>query len=238
MINFGNMKMFLILGFVFASWVGCKTHSTDNAMEENITNPNARTYLALGDSYTIGTSIKYPNNYPNQIVKKLGEKGVDVDVKIIAQNAWRTDDLMRAIKRTDLDSAYDMVSLLIGVNNQYQHLPIETFESDFNQLLATAISYAGEDKSNVFVFSIPDYGYTPFGKNSGKVISSDLDRFNASIKRICAERQIDFFEITEISREVSDKPGMLASDDLHPSAKQYEAWVDPYLNQMLNKLAN
>ena len=103
-----------------------------------------KTYLALGDSYTSGTSIAFPVNFPNQLADSIHAlTGKTIAVKIVAQNAWRTDDLQRAIKRSDLDETYDLVSLLIGVNNQYQGLPLADFERDFRRLLDTAITFSG-----------------------------------------------------------------------------------------------
>ena len=113
---------------------------------------STKTYLALGDSYTSGTSIAFPVNFPNQLadgIKAVTGKGITV--KIVAQNAWRTDDLQRGIKRSDLDDTYDLISLLIGVNNQYQGLPLADFEKDFRRLLDTAITYSGKDQ-NVFLY--------------------------------------------------------------------------------------
>src|SRR5688572_9071044 len=123
------------------------------------------TYLALGDSYTIGESVAEQERWPVQLIARLKAKGKTYDTpKIIATTGWRTDDLSNAIWKEELKPGYDLVSLLIGVNNQYQGKSVEAYKPEFDELLRTAISLAGGDRRRVFVVSIPDYGYTPFGK--------------------------------------------------------------------------
>ncbi|MDA8886475.1 GDSL-type esterase/lipase family protein [Bacteroidia bacterium] len=194
-------------------------------------------YLALGDSYTIGTAIKSQEAFPHQLAESIeAEVGNKVNVRIVAQNGWRTDDLRRAIKRTDLDESYDLVSLLIGVNNQYQQLPVEDFKKDFIQLIDTAIVYAGLDKSNVFVISIPNYGVTPFGMPNKDATTKDLALFNSVIDSICLEREISFFNVTDISLGAENREDYRAKDDLHPSAIQYGNWVASFVNRVIEKI--
>ena len=202
-------------------------------MSENKT----KTYLALGDSYTIGTSIAYPDNFPNQLAARLkAEYTVDLELKFVAQNAWRTDDLMRAIKRTDLEDSYDLVSLLIGVNNQYQELPLADFEEDFRKLLDTAIGRANNEKNRVMVLSIPNYGYTPFGAEKKEKTTQELALFNASIESICKENDFDFFDVTTISLGAETREDYRANDRLHPSKEQYTDWVDSFWDAAIDKL--
>lgn len=201
-------------------------------------NDSHKKYLALGDSYTSGTAIAFPDNFPNQLAARvLIKTGTNLDVKIVAQNAWRTDDLQRGIKRSDLDQKYDLVSLLIGVNNQYQGLPLADFEKDFRRLLDTAISYAGNDKRLVFVLSIPNYGYTPYGAEKKEQITNELALFNALSKSICDEIGIDYYDVTHISLEAETNPEFRASDHLHPSALQYAAWVSSFEDKVIQKLS-
>ena len=196
-----------------------------------------KTYLALGDSYTIGTSVAYSENYPNQIADSiLAKTGDSLAVKIIAQNGWRTDDLQRGVKRTDLEEKYDLVSLLIGVNNQYQGLSISDFEKDFRSLLDSAVKYSGGDKSNIFIVSIPNYGYTPFGAEKKEETTKELALFNSKSKTICGEYGIDFYNITDISLEAETNTEFRAKDDLHPSGTQYAAWVSSFLDEVVEKL--
>jgi acyl-CoA thioesterase-1 len=195
------------------------------------------TYLALGDSYTIGTEIPYPDNYPNQIARHLESKlGLEVDLKIIAQNAWRTDDLKRAIKRSTLYDQYDLVSLLIGVNNQYQGMEVETYIPELKDLFNKAIELVGGDKNKVFVFSIPNYGYTPFGNEKKEQITKELSEYNIAADSVCKAMEIDFYNVTDISLEAEHNPSFVAKDGLHPTKEQYAKWIEPYLSQIELKI--
>ena len=227
-----------ILTAFFALSVICCSSTTDvNPIINKEMSRTAKTYLALGDSYTIGTSVAYSENYPNQIADSiLAKTGDSLAVKIIAQNGWRTDDLQRGIERSDLDEKYDLVSLLIGVNNQYQSLPLVDFEKDFRSLLDSAVKYSGGDKSNIFIVSIPNYGYTPFGAEKKEETTKDLTLFNSKSKTICEEYGIDFYNITEISLEAETNAGFRAKDDLHPSGTQYAAWVSSFIEEVIEKL--
>jgi len=189
----------------------------------------SKTYLSLGDSYTIGTSVVFSENFPNQLADSiLAKTGDSLLVKIIAQNGWRTDDLQ--------DEKYDVVSLLIGVNNQYQRKPIADFERDFRSLLDSAIKYSGGENDHVFVVSIPNYGYTPFGASKKEEITKELAEFNLRSKTICKEYGIDFYNITDISLEAETNAEFRAKDDLHPSGTQYAAWVSSFLDEVMRKL--
>jgi lysophospholipase L1-like esterase len=179
-------------------------------------------FLALGDSYTIGESVAEAERWPNQLAVKLKLE----QPRIIATTGWRTDNLKDAIRAANLKPEYDLVSLLIGVNNQYQGKAIEVFEREFEELLQISIKLAKGKKKNVFVVSIPDYGYTPFGKAKQEKISDELDQYNAISKRIAARYGVKYFYITEISRKGFDDPELVASDGLHPSGKMYAQWVE------------
>jgi lysophospholipase L1-like esterase len=184
-------------------------------------------YLALGDSYTIGESVSEAERWPNQLVKKLEKQGTVYDKPlIIATTGWRTDNLSNAITIAKLKPEYDLVSLLIGVNNQYQHKPIAQYETEFEALLNTAIQLAKGKKENVFVVSIPDYGFTPFGLKDKERISKELDAFNAVNKKITDQYKIRYVNITDISRGALDDPSLVAPDGLHPSGKMYGQWAD------------
>ena len=184
-------------------------------------------FLALGDSYTIGQGVPEEDRWPVQLVKRLGLRGVETEkLSIIAQTGWRTDDLKDAIAREKPDSTYNLVSLLIGVNNQYQGMDIARYPDDFRELLETAIALCGGDKEGVFVLSIPDYGYTPFGQSAREMISAEINAYNQINRDITSEMDIAYFDITPISREALSKPEYLASDNLHPSGEMYARWVD------------
>jgi lysophospholipase L1-like esterase len=179
-------------------------------------------YLALGDSYTIGESVTEKDRWPNQLAEKLSIP----KPRIIATTGWRTDDLKGAMDAANLSNEYDLVSLLIGVNNQYQGKPADQYEIEFEALLKRAIELAKGNSKNVFIVSIPDYGYTPFGKPKQETITPQIDQFNEINKRITAKYKIAYFDITEISRKGLDDPALVATDGLHPSGKMYTLWVD------------
>jgi lysophospholipase L1-like esterase len=183
-------------------------------------------FLALGDSYTIGESVKEEERWPEQLATALRNKGYAVDKpRIIATTGWRTDQLKKAIEDANLKPEYNLVSLLIGVNNQYQGKSGESYAPDFEELLNIAIKLAGGKKENVFVVSIPDYGFTPFGQSKQPQISKALDEFNAINKKITLASGIQYVNITDISRKGFEQPELVADDKLHPSGKQYKLWV-------------
>lgn len=184
-------------------------------------------YLALGDSYTIGEGVAVIDSWPYQLVKKLNAKGISTEQpKVIARTGWRTDNLIAAIEAENLSQKYDLVSLLIGVNNQFQGKSLEQYKKDLRSLLNTAINLSVTGKSRVFVLSIPDYGSTPFGKLERESIGKEIDQWNQVCKEICAEFEIPFFDITTISKRASIEADLTAKDKLHPSAKMYSLWVD------------
>jgi len=189
-------------------------------------------YLALGDSYTIGESVSEAERWPNQLAKALTEKGYEIEKpKIIATTGWRTDNLKNAMTIAQLKPEYNLVSLLIGVNNQYQYKPVDQFAKDFEMLINDAIQLAG-GKENVFVVSIPDYGYTPFGQPKQAEISKVLDEFNDVSKKITDKYGVKYIYITDISREGLKKPELVAEDKLHPSGKMYTLWVERIVQQL------
>lgn len=193
-------------------------------------------YLALGDSYTIGESVLESERWPVQLAASLTQKGIAVEKpKIIAVTGWRTDNLKNGINIAQLKEKYDLVSLLIGVNNQYQGKSLEEYEVEYEDLLKTAIEFAAGNKSRVFVVSIPDYGFTPFGEPNQKKITKELDEFNAVNKRITESYGVAYYNITDISRKGLADPELVAEDRLHPSGKQYKLWVARILEDFVIK---
>jgi lysophospholipase L1-like esterase len=206
---------------------------TENAMGQLPAKNESIRYLALGDSYTIGESVAEKDRWPVQLAAKLKDEGYKIEaLKIIATTGWRTDDLSRAIASAGISKDYNLVSLLIGVNNQYQGRSAESYAPEFEELLNTAIAYAGGDKSKVFVVSIPDYGYTPFGKDRQAAISKAIDEFNTVNKTIAEKLGVLYIDITPISREGFSDPGLVASDGLHPSGKMYGEWVEVIMKKL------
>ena len=201
--------------------------------EREINQSNLR-YLALGDSYTIGEGIKFEYNYPKQIVNQIFL--IDT-VTVIAKTGWTTDELIDTLNNLQLDK-FDVVSLLIGVNNQFRGYQIDKYIMEFESLLNRAIDYS-KDKKNVFVLSIPDYGVTPFGKVKGQErIYREINSYNY-INRIMAEKyNVMYFDITEISRKAENDSSLLAEDKLHPSKKMYKMWIEKLKNELLDSLKN
>ncbi len=198
--------------------------------------PSPLRFLALGDSYTIGESVSESENWPNQFVDSLKQRGVIMDTLCtIATTGWRTDNLINAISNKQLDKQnYNLVAILIGVNNQYQSRPISQYVHEFPQLLDSAIRYAGGDTNHVFIVSIPDYAATPIGQESNpKNIKQGVINYNAVNKHFADEYHIRYFDITPISRLGLFRPYLVADDGLHPSAIQYSAWVKLILNNDL-----
>lgn len=213
-------KRILIHPILLAIILSLNTMCAQNAKEP-------LTYLALGDSYTIGESVAETERWPVQLANALTERGTAVaKPQIIAVTGWRTDNLKNGIEIAQLKSTYDMVSLLIGVNNQYQGKSIEEYATEYEELLNMAIKFAGDDRSRVFVVSIPDYGYTPFGEPKKDTISVEIDAFNKVNKEITESYGVSYFNITDISREGLKDPALVADDKLHPSGKQYTMWVE------------
>lgn len=187
----------------------------------------AKTYLALGDSYTIGQSVSENERFPAQTVALLKQQGITISSpSYIAQTGWPTSDLQQAIATNNPSPTFDIVSLLIGVNDQYQHMDTSGYAVRFTQLLQKAIELAKGKKTNVFVLSIPDYSATPFVAAYDKArVSKEIDEFNAINKRITTAYSVSYTDITPISREAASNPSFIANDNLHPSGSQYAAWV-------------
>lgn len=198
------------------------------------------TYLALGDSYTIGESVSQSASFPYQLQARLKAENLTLaEPKIIATTGWTTDELNTAIQQANLKSRFDFVTLLIGVNNQYRGYPLDTYKKEFSALLQTAINFAGGNKSRVFVLSIPDWGKTPFGINSSRNIediASDIDLFNAVCKGITVDEGVNYLDITPISRRGLAEPDLVAADDLHPSKEMYAEWTGLLLPQVVKAL--
>lgn len=224
----------LALGIAF-SLLTCSLPNSDVNMENQESGLN---YLALGDSYTIGESVDQKDRWPVQLADRLRVDGVEIkSPKIIAKTGWRTDQLKSAIENdNELLEEYDLVSLLIGVNNQYQGRTVESFAPEFEELLQKSITLAGGDKDKVFVVSIPDYGKTPFGASKAEEIARELDQYNEVSKQICEQYEVSYYNITPISRQNDPDGELVADDNLHPSGKQYQLWVESFYTQILQRV--
>ncbi len=194
-------------------------------------------YLALGDSYTIGESVDSVNRWPAKLAAALTDSlGSEVDLQFIAKTGWTTDELNAGIDNAILNESYNLVSLLIGVNNQYRGRSVSTFIPEFEGLLKRAIDFVKSDSNRVFVVSIPDYGYTPFGQSNQTNISADLALYNQAIDSVCASYGISYVYITDISEAGIEEPTLVAPDGLHPSGDQYSLWVERIFPVVKEKL--
>ena len=200
------------------------------------------TYLALGDSYTIGESVPSAENFPNQAVSMMLNNAISfLPARIIAKTGWTTDELESGIvvsnAATLLRSSYDFVSLLIGVNNQYRWRTVDNYKPEFEELLKKAIKYAYNKPDHVVVLSIPDWGVTPFasGRNRAQ-IAAEIDAYNAANKQIALQYNVKYIDITPWTREAATDASLLAGDGLHPSGKEYKRWAEAMMAYFKTKL--
>lgn len=242
------MKMTGLIFFTLTALTGCHKPTMDQPVNNTTTqdtpvtsspaDTGKVTYLALGDSYTIGESVPQAESYPFALYTQLKGKGYDAEAPtVIAKTGWTTQDLKRAIDAAAITKKFKIVTLLIGVNNQYQGLDAESYRKDFIDLLNTALSYAGGNKKHVFVLSIPDWSVTPFaqGRDLDK-ISKEIDQFNQINLEESQRLGVNYLNITSISRQATTDPSLLAADGLHPSGKMYSMWVAQLLPQVLEQL--
>jgi lysophospholipase L1-like esterase len=238
-----NMNLIFILTS-FVLWFSC---TTTNDMNSDILNENKIvpsdnksniSYLALGDSYTIGQGVEENERFPVQLMKRLNDSDVKIDSPtIIARTGWTTDELARGIEDANLTGTYDLVTLLIGVNNQYRGRDTVEYRRQFRELLNKAVGFANGFEKRVIVISIPDYGVTPFGISNAERIGADIDIFNNINREETELKKANYVYITSISRVAKDDPSLIAKDGLHPSGKMYSFWVDaifPVAKNMLN----
>ena len=197
-------------------------------------------YLALGDSYTIGEAVEKDQSFPHQLLH--GSNAIqlkDDQLKIIAVTGWTTNDLLQAIKKENpKQGIWSFITLLIGVNNQYQGLPTELYEKEFEELLSKAIQLMNGQAQRVVVISIPDYGVTPFSEAlDGLKISKEINQYNLLAEAKAKQAGANWVNITDVSLEAKDQPQLIACDGLHPSGLQYKKWVDkiyPVIKKIIN----
>ncbi|MCE7053756.1 SGNH/GDSL hydrolase family protein [Algoriphagus sp. AGSA1] len=208
-------------------------------MTENPTDTSGQlTYLALGDSYTIGEGVSDSGRYPDQLIEKLNSETSRswAAPKVIAQTGWTVDELEKGINSANIESnTYDLVTLSIGVNNQYRGYPISRFETEFETMLLRAIRFAGVNSKKVIVLSIPDWGITPFAQQSGRgldIIADEIDAYNRIKEAICQKHEVRFIDITQDYRSIGAQAEMLAADGLHPSAAMYQRWTGKLYEQV------
>jgi len=244
------MRLHLIFKIFFLLTVmsGCTSNTNYNDEDLNIDrddlsdtlvledNPNTPrespySFIALGDSYTIGEGVNEDERWPNQFVDVAYENGVDFDQPmIIAETGWKTYDLLNAINQTNFTKKYDYISLLIGVNNQFNSRPIDEFEEDLNKLMDEMKRIKKNDGS-IIIISIPDWGYTPFGESSDMSgISEQINLFNSSLRKFATTNGLKYVDVTEISRRGINEPDLITNDNLHPSGIMYLEWAKKIYN--------
>lgn len=196
--------------------------------EQETNSPKVKKYLALGDSYTIGESVPATQRFPVQLQQKLLAGGIQINSpEIIARTGWTTDELMNGIRQANPQGTFDLVTLLIGVNNQYRGRDTAEYRRQFRELLTMAIGYAGNKAEHVIVVSIPDYALTPFGLTRDMAkISREIDWFNRINLQETRKTQAVYVDITPISRRGLGEPELVAADGLHPSGEMYREWVE------------
>ncbi|HET9914583.1 MAG TPA: SGNH/GDSL hydrolase family protein [Anaerolineales bacterium] len=187
-------------------------------------------YLALGDSYTIGESVPEEERWPNQLAKLLEAEGIQSEITTIARTGWTVDELWEGIQINPPKGTYNLVTLLIGVNDQYRGYSVNEYREDFRFILGKAIEYTGGDSRKVIVLSIPDWGVTPFAADRDRQqITRQIDGFNLVNHEESQKAGVHYVEVTSLSREAVSDAGLIASDGLHPAGKMYIMWAEKVL---------
>jgi len=227
--------LLLLMGF------GCEDNSDQIVIIDDIPIINQQKefkVLSLGDSYTIGESVCETCRFPEQLKDSLlinFKKDTTFNLQVIARTGWTTTNLINAIEQNNIADNFDLVTLLIGVNNQFQRRNFSIYEEEFPELISTSIKAANNNHENVIVISIPDYAFTPFGRGSAS-ISTGIDKYNDFAKNYCEQNGITFINITDITREGLSNTSLVASDGLHPSTLAYTKFVEKILPLAIDKL--
>lgn len=233
------MKAIIVILLSAAGMLACADKKAPTQQETGVasqatptTNMPASTqtlsYLALGDSYTIGEAVPQAQSFPYQLSAALSKANHPTTAPvIIARTGWTTDELIEDIKQQHITRKFDLVTLLIGVNNQYRGYNINTYPKEFTELLKAAVNYAGGNAKHVFVISIPDWGLTPYADGRDRAaIAKEIDAYNNINQQESLKAGVNYCNITPISRQVTGNPSLLARDGLHPSGEMYRLWVE------------
>ena len=236
-----NLYKILKLSYFLIFIIACNSSSSfddetlnsineDASVNQNLNsdslNQTQFSLLALGDSYTIGEGVDEDQRWPNQFIKVAYENGVDFSSsRIIAETGWKSYDLINAIESSNFEKKYDYVSLLIGVNNQFNSRPVNEFENDLDKLLIK-INNLKKKSGSVLIISIPDWGSSPYGVGFDRnEISNEINTFNNSLKSFANTNGLNYVDVTEISRRAINEPNLIAIDNLHPSGIMYLEWA-------------
>lgn len=226
-----------IVFFLFACSTSDSEEITETDLQESPKEIKLYKILSLGDSYTVGEGVCAACSFPEQLRTQLQKREDSIDLvslDIVATTGWTTADLLQGIERSNLDPTYDLVTLLIGVNNQFQGIPISVYEEEFPTLLQKAIFFAGNQKNKVIVLSIPDYAYTPF-LNGDRTTSQEIESYNRFAEDYCNKQNVKFLHVTDITQKGLENPSLVAGDGLHPSEKAYQKFVERLLPLVLNQ---
>tara|TARA_B100000965_G_C19550990_1_gene740004 strand:+ start:204 stop:932 length:729 start_codon:yes stop_codon:yes gene_type:complete len=231
------IQRILIIALLIHTACGTGSHSSKSSEIEK-EKPTKIKYLALGDSYTIGESVAREYSFPYQLSHVLQSANYALEQPtIIAKTGWRTDQLIAATKEKELPKEFQLVSILIGVNNQYQSKPIKIYKQELTQIIELAESLCIHGKKGLFMMSIPDYGVTPFAKNKNpRKISIEIKQYNELAREIAKEHGIPFYDITPISQKARTDLSLIAEDNLHPSAKMYKLWVSEIREKVIQDI--
>ena len=233
------MKKLVCFPIIYLSLLSCAKKNDDTFVNPvTIVDTIHKSYLALGDSYTIGESVSGTERFPAQTVKLLREEYIDINnPDIIATTGWTTTNLLNALNNNPPPKkTYSVITLLIGVNNQYQEKTLDEYTIEFTKLMNMAVFYAGNVKNHVFVLSIPDYSVTPFATGSDTAkIAKEIDAFNLANRTIATDAGVHYIDITPISRDAKNDLTLIAADGLHPSAIQYKKWSGLLAPMMLKE---
>jgi lysophospholipase L1-like esterase len=185
-------------------------------------------FLALGDSYTIGEGVAEEMRWPNQLARTLRSQRIAVDEpQLVARTAWTTDELSDAIAAANLSGPFDLVTLMVGVNDQYRSREVQSFAGEYAKLLARAIAFAYDDPARVLAVSIPDWGATPFAEGrDATLIAQQIDAYNSKGEELARAVGVQWVNVTDISRAMRDDPSLVVSDKLHPSGEMYRRWAE------------
>ena len=209
-------------------WLFSCSSMGDPAPQNQVQASSPMAYLALGDSYTIGESVSAEASWPKQLQAALAAEHVELkDPEILARTGWTTDELITGIEEHELQEDYDLVSLQIGVNNQYRGYSTDAYRLEFFQLVKIAVEFAGGDVEKVIVLSIPDWEMTPYAIDQDRLeIAAQIDRFNDIAQEEAERVGVHYINITPLSRMAIQEPDLIAKDGLHPSGIMYAQWVD------------
>jgi len=220
------MKIYPVLLIFLTACLACANDDV-RSINKAAESKDGLTYLALGDSYTIGQGIAETERWPVLFSKTMSANGIKIAAPdIIAKTGWTTANLLSNINKVSAEKPYDLVSLLIGVNNQYQRLGLEQYQTEFASLIRKCISFAGGRPDRVFVLSIPDWGSTPAGSSGRESIGREIDQYNEIAKQECAKQKILFIDINPVSKSAVTDLSLVAPDGLHYAGKMHQMWAE------------